>query len=141
MLHVAKAPVPHPSTDKGKEFWREFAIRRRQLAMRPNVLALGIWDDRQLVGELDILPISDDGLAVEIGYDILEAFRRKGYATLAARAAADYAISERGVEDVFAKTSLSNHASQAVLRRAGFIQFRDINSELYFTYDPQHLFA
>jgi ribosomal-protein-alanine N-acetyltransferase len=138
-LHVAKRATPHPKlpNQRGAPEWAEFTLRRKQLADHPEIVALGIWDHHDIVGEIDVLPASSDGRAVEIGYHVLEAYRRQGYATLAARAAAQYAIAELAAEDVFARTLLSNHASQVVLKLAGFVQFTDRDRELYFTYDPE----
>lgn len=100
-----------------------FTHRRMMLALHPEILALGIWAHEQLAGELDVWPVSREPRVAELGYRVLPSFRRNGYATLAVQAAAEYTIGEYGMEDVLAQTRLSNHTSQGVLERAGFIQF------------------
>jgi RimJ/RimL family protein N-acetyltransferase len=57
--------------------------------------------------------------AVEIGYTILEPYRRRGYATDAARQLVDWAA-ERGVPRVYASVSPLNSASLGVVRKLGF---------------------
>ncbi|MFI6639566.1 GNAT family N-acetyltransferase [Streptomyces sp. NPDC050504] len=58
----------------------------------------------------------------EIGYDLAEAARGKGYATEAVRALCAWAFAQEGVRVVFATTDVPNTASQNVLKRAGFRQ-------------------
>ena len=56
---------------------------------------------------------------VEIGYFVLPAARRRGFATTIARTLAEHAFS-LGVERVAAYVNLDNAASERVLERAGF---------------------
>lgn len=60
----------------------------------------------------------------EIGYTILPATRRRGYATEAARALVDWARAE-GEQAVFASVAPSNAASLGVVRTVGFAQTGD----------------
>ena len=57
----------------------------------------------------------------EIGYTVFEPFRRRGYATEAAKALIDWAF-DQGQREVFASVAPDNAASLAVVRALGFIQ-------------------
>ncbi len=59
---------------------------------------------------------------VEVGYGIDEAYRGKGYATEAVKAAIDWAFKEEAVAFVMAETEPDNEASQRVLHKLDFIQ-------------------
>lgn len=63
--------------------------------------------------------------AVEIGYDLSVSARGAGWATDAARALCQWALSQPGVELVLATTEPGNRASQAVLERVGFVRVAD----------------
>jgi RimJ/RimL family protein N-acetyltransferase len=63
--------------------------------------------------------------AVEIGYDLSESGRGAGWATDAARALCQWALSQPGVLMVLATTEPGNRASQAVLERVGFVRVAD----------------
>ncbi len=65
---------------------------------------------------------------VEIGYTILEAYRRRGYASEAVMGLVDWAASE-GVTAVMATTAVGNVASQAVLGRCGFTRVGEIEGD------------
>lgn len=62
----------------------------------------------------------EDG-AVEIGYSVVESFRRRGIATELIGALVENAFA-RGVDTLTAHTDTDNLASQAALRRAGFVE-------------------
>lgn len=66
-----------------------------------------------------------DSGAVEIGYDLSESARGSGWATDAARALCQWALSQPGVLMVLATTEPANRASQAVLERVGFLRVAD----------------
>ena len=57
----------------------------------------------------------------EIGYGLLPEYEHQGYATEAVRAACRWAFGQPGVTAVEAETDPGNTASQAVLRRVGFV--------------------
>lgn len=64
-------------------------------------------------------PPSADG-TVEVGYSVLEAHQRLGFATEAVGALVEWAFSHAGVRRVVAHTLPDGFASQAVLRKCGF---------------------
>ena len=59
---------------------------------------------------------------VNLGYSVHPAFRRRGFATRAARLASDWALGLPAVARVEAGANKENTASLAVLRRAGFVE-------------------
>ena len=59
---------------------------------------------------------------VNLGYSVHPAFRRRGFATRAARLASDWALGLPSVARVEAGANKENTASLAVLRRAGFVE-------------------
>jgi len=81
---------------------------------------LVIERDRGLVvGAIGLFWPPSDG-TLEIGYGIVASRRGRGYATEAARAFAEFALTAPGVHSVFANVELSNPASMRVLEKAGF---------------------
>ena len=57
----------------------------------------------------------------EIGYGIEPEFWNQGYTTEAVRAACCWALQQPGVSAIEAETDPGNAASQAVLRKVGFV--------------------
>ncbi len=64
-------------------------------------------------------PPNDFG-EVEIGYEIADEFRNRGYATEAVRGFVQFAFSDAGVRTVVAHTLAEKNASNSVLARVGF---------------------
>jgi ribosomal-protein-alanine N-acetyltransferase len=60
--------------------------------------------------------------ALEIGYTVLPAFRRRGYAVEAASALIAWARSEHGVHDFIASIAPGNEPSLGVVRKLGFVR-------------------
>ena len=84
--------------------------------------AWGIYqnDTGDFIGDLCFKGLPENGQP-EIGYGLLEEFRGQGYATEAVRAACRWALEQPGVSAVEAETDPGNAASQAVLRKVGFV--------------------
>lgn len=61
-----------------------------------------------------------DAGAAELGYDLSESARGRGYASEALRALSAWALEQPGVAVVVARTEEENVASQRVMVRAGF---------------------
>ncbi|MCS0635177.1 GNAT family N-acetyltransferase [Streptomyces sp. LP05-1] len=72
-----------------------------------------------VVGSIGVFWPPEEG-AVELGYGIVGSRRGRGYASEAARALADFALTAPGVRTVTAGAELSNPASVRVLEKAGF---------------------
>jgi RimJ/RimL family protein N-acetyltransferase len=73
----------------------------------------------ELAGSIGYFGPPKDGVA-EIGYSVVEGFRRRGIASEAIAAIARRAFATPGVTRVIAQTREDNPASQGALRRAGF---------------------
>lgn len=79
-------------------------------------------DRPTLVGEIGFKSPPDPAGTVDLGYSVLPAYRRRGLATEAARAAVAWARGEPGVERITAETLPGNLASQRVLAASGFAE-------------------
>jgi RimJ/RimL family protein N-acetyltransferase len=77
--------------------------------------------DGELVGSCGLHQLTAGRLGPEVGYWIASWARREGYASEAARGLADWAI-DHGAPRVHLFADVRNDASQAVARRAGFVQ-------------------
>ena len=77
-------------------------------------------DSGDFIGDLCFKGLPENGRP-EIGYGLLGEYWNQGYATEAVRAACQWAFSQPGVTAVEAETDPDNAASQAVLRKAGFV--------------------
>lgn len=91
---------------------------------------LGVYGHRLVVERESGLVVGSVGLfwppdqgTVEIGYGIVDSRRGRGYATEAARALTDFALTAPGVHTVTAAAELSNPASVRVLEKAGFLRW------------------
>ena len=71
------------------------------------------------VWDLCFKGLRENGIA-EIGYGILEEYRRQGYATEAVQAACRWAFRHAEVKSLEAETETENAASQRVLEKCGF---------------------
>ncbi|MFG3101844.1 GNAT family N-acetyltransferase [Streptomyces sp. NPDC048182] len=86
--------------------------------------------DGRAIGGIGFHGAPDEDGRVEVGYDLVPAARGAGHATEALRALAGWALRRPEVTAVFATTEPDNHASQAVLARAGFTRVAD-DAELF----------
>jgi ribosomal-protein-alanine N-acetyltransferase len=87
----------------------------------------GIWlmlgaAELALVGDIGFKGPPDDLHTVEIGYSVLPAFQRRGYATEAARAIVAWGFTQPGVRRIVANCHFDNTASFRVLEKAGMRQ-------------------
>jgi RimJ/RimL family protein N-acetyltransferase len=82
-------------------------------------LAAAHAESGEIVGGGTIHHLDTERRIVEIGYFVLPAARRRGYATTIARLLAEHAFS-LGVERVAAYVNVGNVASERVLENAGF---------------------
>lgn len=85
-------------------------------------------DSGDFVGDLCFKGLPQNGQP-EIGYGISPEFQGQGYATEAVRAACRWALAQPGVAAVEAETEPANTASQAVLRKVGFVPTGTVGKE------------
>ncbi|OKH52571.1 GNAT family N-acetyltransferase [Calothrix sp. HK-06] len=89
----------------------------------PSQLGYGVWliirtDDSTLIGDLGFGGKSDNE-TLEIGYEILAAYRNEGYATEAVEALIDFAFTQLAAKEIIAYTPTNNAASIRVLEKLG----------------------
>lgn len=75
--------------------------------------------ERALIGDIGFHAPPDANGCIEIGYDILDAYRRQGYAVEASEALLDWAFQQPGVRYVVAECLVGNVASMRVLEKLG----------------------
>jgi RimJ/RimL family protein N-acetyltransferase len=90
--------------EPGRAIWTRIVLQRAE---------------RTLIGSVGFKAPPDAARSVEIGYGIVPAYRRHGYAVEAARGLIDWAVREHGVVEVTAECLVENIASQGVLARLG----------------------
>ena len=78
-------------------------------------------EDELVIGEIGFVGPPKDG-AVMIGYAIVPAARRRGFATEAIVAISGWALAQPGVTEVRAQTLPDNESSARALLRAGFAE-------------------
>ncbi|MFF6997468.1 GNAT family N-acetyltransferase [Streptomyces sp. NPDC008313] len=94
-------------------------------------------DDGRAVGGMGFHGAPDEEGRAEVGYDLAEAARGRGYATEALSALSAWALARDEVTALFAAVDRTNTASQGVVTRAGFTRVdceestRDRDGEQY----------
>ncbi|MDF0528848.1 GNAT family N-acetyltransferase [Tsukamurella sp. 8F] len=88
-------------------------------------------DDHIAIGGIGYFGPPDPDGRVRIGYGVVPAARRRGFATEALRAAIAFAA-DRGAATIAADTLAGNSASQKVLIKAGLSEVARSGSVLYF---------
>ncbi|MCH7591388.1 MAG: GNAT family N-acetyltransferase [Planctomycetes bacterium] len=94
------------------------------LEKNPDLVGWAVWhiirkEDRILIGGAGFKGMPDAG-RVDIGYAVLDAFQRRGYATEAAGALIDWAFSDPRVDRIVGETLPHLSASIRVMQRLGF---------------------
>lgn len=112
----------HHFSDQDVRDW----IDRRRTGYRENGIDYLLAVDRQTnepVGQIGLLKETIEGREVwAIGYILLTGHRGKGYATEGARAMADYAFAQLGLERIVCDIRPMNTASIAVAKRIGMVK-------------------
>ncbi|WP_309060484.1 GNAT family N-acetyltransferase [Streptomyces sp.] len=98
--------------------WTMYALVRRE-------------DDRA-VGAMGFHGAPDEDGRVEIGYDLSEGARGRGYATEALRALSGWALRQDGVRTVVAVVERENVPSRNVVARAGFTHVSEDGTRLVY---------
>jgi ribosomal-protein-alanine N-acetyltransferase len=110
------------------------ALRLRQMRERPEIQEWFVYavvlpaGERPMIGHAGFhgppgVNAVKDADAVEVGYMILEPYRRRGYATEVVRTLLDWASNKHGIQRFIASISPGNEASLALVRRLGFREF------------------
>jgi RimJ/RimL family protein N-acetyltransferase len=132
---LARTPTPDLGFENPEEFLAgaEDLVRLRvdELTAKPEIAP---WLVRAIVRRADRIAIGTVGFhaapdvrgRVELGYEVLPAFRRRGYASEAAVAIVQWAA-ENGVRLVRASVSPENVASLAMIARMGFVHVGEQN--------------
>jgi RimJ/RimL family protein N-acetyltransferase len=94
-------------------------------------LAIRSVDSDELLGDLGVHFVSDDGHQVEIGFTIAPAHQRKGFGTLAVVALLNYLFTVLNKHRVFASVDPRNEASMALLRNVGMRQEAHFRQSLF----------
>jgi RimJ/RimL family protein N-acetyltransferase len=79
-----------------------------------------VRQDGLAVGGMGFHGVPDEEGRAEVGYDLVEGARGRGYATEALRALSEWALARDDVHTLFATIDRDNLASQAVVSRVGF---------------------
>ena len=82
--------------------------------------AIELRETGKVIGDIT-LEWSDKCGLYELGYNINRSFWRQGYATEAAKAVIEWAVSERDIRDFMAYYARDNGASGRVLEKCGFV--------------------
>ncbi len=80
--------------------------------------------DRVVVGSADFKDIPNKDGEVEIGYGLGKQFEHNGYMTEAVQAMCKWAIDQKAISHVIAETDIDGFASQHILERNGFTQYK-----------------
>ena len=116
----------------------ELAIR---LARPQETECYGVWvmierESGSVVGDVGFIGPPDENGSIEVGYSVIPDRRRRGYATEAASAIVEWALSEPGVEVVVAGCDRDNEPSIRTLERLGFQRTGEANGQLRWRYEP-----
>ena len=126
MLH-AQAPDDWPPPLNDEQSQRYFL----DILRNPETVGWCVWyvilaanARRVLIGNCGFKGQPRDG-KVEIGYSIVPAFQRRGYASEAVNSLAQWAFADPRLERIFAETRPQLHASIGVLRKTKFLPCQD----------------
>jgi ribosomal-protein-alanine N-acetyltransferase len=90
-----------------------------------------------LVGDIGFTGRSDEDGEVEIGFNVLPAYRGNRYASEAVSALSRWALEQRGVECVEAACARMDGMSKRVFERAGFTPVAESTVEIRFELRPR----
>jgi RimJ/RimL family protein N-acetyltransferase len=116
---------PQPP-DEGFLAFRREQMRRDPARQEWLVRGLVLRETQELIGHAGYhgppgVNSTNDRQAVEVGYTVFPAYRRRGYATEAVEALAAFARG-RGVRKLLASVAPTNDPSLAIVRKLGFVQ-------------------
>lgn len=77
-------------------------------------------EEKEIVGRINLVDIDTEFRSSSLGYRVGEKFTKKGVATAAVKLVLDVAQNNK-INEIHAKTTTNNLASQSVLEKAGFL--------------------
>lgn len=109
------AAPDHQAFKKIKKFWESRADQS---------LDMGIWDLKSFervafIGYVTLAPTTEYNIA-EVGVEIAELYRRRGYGSLAIQAIVKYGRSELGYKVIEADILSANRGSRGMIEKLGF---------------------
>lgn len=110
-LEIVKGQLIPTESDEGNYMYHSFWLLIRK-------------SDRLVVGSADFKDVPDKDGEVEIGYGLGKQFEHNGYMTEAVQAMCKWAMEQKTVIHVIAETHIDSFASQRILKRCGFTQYK-----------------
>lgn len=110
--------------DRGDDYFADFAQRHAALLdyqQDGTDQFHVVLDGDRVVARVNLVRITADGSA-ELGYRVAQSAAGRGVATWAVREVVELARTRYGLRRLTAMTTWDNPASQAILRRTGFLQ-------------------
>jgi len=120
---VNRAYFARSIPDRGDAYFAEFPARYRALLDEQEAgicrFHLVVDEHGSILGRMNLLDL--DGGEAELGYRIAESAAGRGVATAAVTEVCRIAASAYGLDALTARTTVTNPASMAVLRKTGFV--------------------
>lgn len=82
-------------------------------------------NDRIVVGSMDFKNIPNEKNEVEIGYGLGKKYEHNGYMTEAVKGFCEFALKNKRADVITAETEAENISSHAILKRNGFIKYKE----------------
>jgi len=112
--NLSRVPFPYP-----RDLADEWIATTHRLLAEGRAFHLAVERDGALIGGIG-LTLDEEGASAELGYWIGRPYWRQGAGLAAATRLSRWALANLGIRAVTAAALLDNHASRAVLARAGF---------------------
>ncbi len=117
-------------------------VLRLQAAASPETEGFGVWvmiehDSGSVVGDIGFIGPPDEAGSIEVGYSVIPDRRRRGYATEAAGAIVEWALSQPDVRVIVAGCDSDNAPSIRVLERLGFRRTGEGKAQIRWRYGSQ----
>lgn len=110
-LEIVKSQYEITRKDPNNYLWHSFFFLIRK-------------EDRVVVGSADFKDVPNENGEVEIGYGLGKEFEHNGYMTESIKAMCEWVLKQSDITSVIAETDLDGLASQRVLERCGFKQYK-----------------
>lgn len=120
---------PHAFSTEDVNVWIERNLKRYEND------GFGLWavirkEDNQFLGDCGITLQNIDGeILPEIGFHIIKAFCKMGYATEAAEACKKYALEVLGYKAIYSYSEVGNKASQRVSAKIGMSRVKTFEKD------------